>query len=227
MSKGGDYWRVVQAVCLKDLASEWHNREIITAMLTFAVLILFIFHFALNTDAGQNRETASGVLWVALLFSGTIGLGRSMAGEKDRGCLDGLLLAPVDRSAIYFGKALSNWFFMLLTAAFLVPIQTFLNKTDLFHPGLLAVILLGTAGYALTGTLLAALAVQTRARDTLLPILLFPVTLPLILAAIQAGGDFLKAAGWVEVQPWITLLIVYDIIFAVMGWMFFDSLMEE
>ncbi len=227
MRKGGNFWRVVRAVCLKDLAEEWHSREIVTAMLTFSVLILFIFHFALNAEAGQTPEIASGILWVALVFAGTIGLGRSLAGEKDRGCLDGLLLAPVERSAIYFGKVLSNWLFMLMMAILLLPIHSFLNNINLFHPGLLGTVLMGTAGYALTGTLLAALSVQTRARDTLLPILLFPVTLPLVLAAIRAGGELLQAAGWAEVQPWITLIIVYDIIFAVMGWMFFDSLMEE
>lgn len=209
------------------MTSEWHSREIFTAMVTFAVLILFIFHFALDDQTGLNVVNASGVLWVALVFAGTIGLGRSLAGEKDRGCLDGLLLAPVDRSAVFFGKVLSNWCLMVLAAAVLIPVHSLMNGINLLNPGLAVVILMGTAGYALTGTLLAALSAQTRSRDTLLPVLLFPVTLPLLLAAIRAGGGFILGAEWSDIQSWIALLIVYDAIFAVLGWMFFDSLMEE
>ncbi len=134
----------------------------------------------------------SGVLWVTFVFAGTLGLNRSLAVEKDRGCLDGLLLAPVDRTAIYFGKMLANLIFMLMVAVIVLPVYSILYNTNLFNPGLMLVILLGSEGYVAVGTLLAAMAVQTRTRDILLPILLFPVIIPVLVAAVKASGGFLE-----------------------------------
>ena len=142
-------------------------------MLVFALLVILIFNFALELDVRTRGTITAGVLWVTFAFAGTLGLNRSMAVEKDRGCLDGLLLAPVDRSAIYFGKMLGNWLFMLMVATIILPIYSVLYNVNLFHPGLLAVILLGSFGYVVVGTLLASMAVQARTRDVLLPILLW------------------------------------------------------
>jgi heme exporter protein B len=122
-----------------------------------------------------------------------------MAMEKDRGCLDGLLLAPVDRSAIYFGKALSNLVFMLVVEAIVLPVYSVLYNTNLFNPGLILVILLGSIGYVAVGTLLAAMAVQTRTRDILLPILLFPVVIPVLIAAVKASSGFLQGNAMAEI----------------------------
>ena len=118
-----------------------------------------------------------------------------MAVEKDRGCLDGLLLAPVDRTAIYFGKTLANLVFMLLVAAIVLPVYSVLYNVNLFNPGLLLVILLGSVGYVAVGTLLASMAVQARTRDILLPILLFPVIIPLLVAAVKASSGLLAGAA--------------------------------
>ncbi|MFH1633327.1 MAG: heme exporter protein CcmB [Chloroflexota bacterium] len=160
-------------------------------------------------------------------FAGTLGLNRSMATEKDRGCLDGLLLAPVDRSAIYFGKAIGNLIFMLVVEVIVLPLYSVLYNINLFQPGLLLVILLGSVGYVAVGTLLAAMAVQARTRDILLPILLFPLAIPVLIAAVKASGGFLQGLPIIEVRPWIDLLIAYDVIFIAIAFMFFDYVVEE
>jgi heme exporter protein B len=217
----------MQAVVWKDLRSEWRSRELLSAMLVFALLVIFIFNFALELEPGIRSNVTSGVLWVTFVFAGQLGLNRSMAVEKDRGCLDGLLLAPVDRAAIYLGKALANWIFMLVVAAIVIPVYSLLYNISLFEPGLFLVILLGSEGYIAVGTLLASMAVQARTRDILLPILLFPVALPVLIAAVKATGGYLQALGWEQIQPWFSILVTYDVIFTSVAFMVFDSVVEE
>ena len=215
------------AIVWKDLAAEVRSRELISAMLVFALLVILIFNFALELDIKTRATVTAGVLWVIFIFAGTLGLNRSMAIEKDRGCLDGLLLAPVDRSAIYFGKMLGNLIFMLIVEAIVLPIYSLLYNTNLFNPGFLLVTLLGSIGYVTVGTLLAAMAVQARTRDILLPILLFPVIIPVILASVKASMGFLQGIEISEIMPWINLLIVYDVIFLAVAFMTFDYVVEE
>ncbi|MCK5633598.1 MAG: heme exporter protein CcmB [Anaerolineales bacterium] len=219
--------RSVAAIVWKDLAAEFRSRELIGAMLVFAALVIVIFNFALELDIRTRETVTSGVLWVTFAFAGTLGLNRSMAIEKDRGCLDGLLLAPVDRSAIYFGKAIGNLFFMLIVEAIILPMYSVLYNVNLFQPGLILVILLGSIGYTAVGTLLAAMAVQARTRDVLLPILLFPVLIPLLLAAVKASNGFLQGFEIAEIMPWVNIMIAYDVIFIAVAFMVFDFVVEE
>jgi heme exporter protein B len=222
------FLRATGAVLWKDLAAELRSRELLSSMLVFALLVILIFNFALELDAATRATVTSGVLWVTFVFAGTIGLNRSLAIEKDRGCLDGLLLAPVDRTAIYFGKAAANLVFMLVTAAIVLPIYSVLYNTNLFaYPGLLGVILLGAEGYVAVGTLLATMAVQTRTRDMLLPILLFPVVIPVLVAAVKASSGYLQALPGEEITPWINLLVTYDVVFTAAAYMVFEYVVEE
>jgi heme exporter protein B len=221
------FLRALGAVVWKDLAAELRSRELLTSMLVFSLLVILIFNFALELDAKTRATVTSGVLWVTFAFAGTLGLNRSMAIEKDRGCIDGLLLAPVDRSAIYFGKAIGNLIFMLIVEVIVLPVYSLLYNINLFKPGLLLVILLGSIGYIVVGTLLATMAVQARTRDILLPILLFPVALPVLMASVKASNGFLQALPMAEIQPWLNLLIVYDIIFTAVAFMVFDYVVEE
>ena len=221
------FFKAILAVAWKDLTAEFRSRELLSAMLVFALLVILIFNFALELDPITRRSATSGILWVTFTFAGTLGLNRSMAVEKDRGCLDGLLLAPVDRSAIYFGKLISNLVFMLVVEAVVLPVYSVLYNINLFNAGLLLVILLGSIGYIGVGTLLSAMAVQTRTRDVLLPILLFPVVVPVILAAVRASSGFLQGLELTEIMPWINLLVVYDIIFIAVAFMVFDYVVEE
>jgi heme exporter protein B len=219
--------RSVFAIVWKDLAAELRSRELLGAMLVFALLVILIFNFALELSIRTMETVTSGVLWVTFTFAGTLGLNRSMAIEKDRGCLDGLLLAPVDRSALYFGKMLGNLIFMFIVEAIVLPIFSLLYNVNLFEPRLLVVILLGSLGYAAVGTLLASMSVQARTRDVLLPILLFPIVLPIVVAAVKASNNILLGFEMAEIWPWLNILIAYDVIFVAVAFMVFDFVVEE
>ena len=221
------FLQAILAIVWKDLRAEFRSFELVSSMLVFSLLVILIFNFALELDIKTRQTVTAGVIWSTFAFAGTLGLNRSMSIEKDRGCLDGLLLAPVDRSAIYFGKFISNLAFMLLVEAFVLPIYSLLYNTNLFQPGLLVVILLGSIGYTAVGTLLAAMSVQTRTRDVLLPILLFPVAFSVLLAAVKASGGFLSHSELTEILLPINLLIAYDVIFIAVAFMVFDIVVEE
>ena len=221
------YFKTIGAIVWKDLAAELRSRELLAAMLVFALLVVIIFNFAIELQPALRLTVTPGVLWVTFAFAGTLGLNRSMAIEKDRGCLDGLLLAPVDRSAIYFGKAISNLAFMLVVEVIVLPVYGFLYNVNLFNLGLLLIILLGSIGYTLVGTLLVSMADQARTRDILLPIMLFPVVLPVLLAAVRASGGFLTGSPMNTILPWLNILVVYDIVFLAVAFMVFDSIVEE
>jgi heme exporter protein B len=221
------FFRAIAAIVWKDLAAELRSRELLSSMLVFALLVILIFNFALELDAATRVSVTSGVLWVTLAFAGTLGLNRSMGVEKDGGCLDGLLLAPVDRSAIYFAKLIANLIFILIVAAIVLPVYSILYNTNLFNPGLMLVIFLGALGYTAVGTLMASMAVQARTRDILLPILLFPVVIPVLVSAVKASSGYLQGSAMVEIQPWLTLLVVYDVIFTAVAFMVYDYVVEE
>ncbi|MBI5841513.1 MAG: heme exporter protein CcmB [Chloroflexi bacterium] len=221
------FFKAMFAVVQKDLAAELRSRELLSAMLVFSMLVILIFNFALELEPDIRRKVTAGVLWATFAFAGTLGLNRSMAIEKDRGCMDGLLLAPVDRAAIYFGKVISNLAFMLIVEAIVLPMYGVLYGVNLFQPGLLGVILLGSIGYSSVGTLISTMTVQTRTRDVLLPILLFPIIIPVLLASVKASGGILSGAEFSEILTPLNLLIVYDVIFIAIAFMVFDFVVEE
>lgn len=227
-SPSPSFLKAMLAIARKDLASEFRSRELISAMLVFSMLVVLIFNFALELNPDVRRTVTAGVLWTTFAFAGTLGLNRSMAVEKDRGCMDGLLLAPVDRSAIFFGKAISNLAFMLLVEIIVIPLYAMLyNETRIFQPEFFGVLLLGSIGYIAVGTLLSAMSVQTRTRDVLLPILLFPVAVPVLLASVKASGGIVAGLPFEEIATPLNLLIVYDVIFLAASYMIFDFVVEE
>ena len=215
------------AIVQKDLAAEFRSFELVSAMLVFSLLVIVIFNFALELDIEVRKAVNAGVLWATFAFAGTLGLNRSMAVEKDRGCMDGLLLAPVDRSAIYFGKAISNLVFMLVVEAIVLPVYSLLYNVNLLRFDLLGVILLGSIGYTAVGTLLSTMSAQTRTREILLPILLFPVVMPVLLASVKASSGLLAGAEFSEISTPLNILIVYDVIFIAVAFMVFDFVVEE
>ncbi len=221
------FFRAMFAVAWKDIAAEVRSRELFSAMLVFSLLVIVIFNFALELDIRTRQSVTAGVLWTTFAFAGTLGLNRSMAIEKEQSSLDGLLLAPVDRSAIYFGKVISNLVFMLGVEVIVIPVYSLLYNVNLFIPGFLLVLLLGSVGYIVVGTLLAAMAVQSRTRDMLLPILHFPVAMAVLIASVKASGGYLTGEDAASIQTWLNLLIVYDVIFTSVGFMVFDYVVEE
>jgi heme exporter protein B len=218
--------RQTWAIVAKDLAAEIHTREIFNAMFVFAVLALLIFSFALDLRGATARAAAPGVLWATIAFAGNLGLSRSMTHEQQTGGLEGLLLAPVDRTVIFFGKALGNLILMLIVELVLLPLGTALFNVSLLRLPVLLILLLGTIGYAAVGTLLAAIAVNTRAREVMLPILLLPLAVPLLIAAVQATGGLLEGLTLAEVNAWMRILVVYDLVMLAVAVLTFEYAIE-
>jgi heme exporter protein B len=221
------FLRKVLAIVHKDIIAELRTKEIFSSMFVFALLVIVIFNFAFEMRVANVKQVAPGVLWVTFTFAGMLGLNRSFILEKDKGCLEGLLLAPVDRSAIYFGKMLGNLIFMLVVEAIVLPIFWVLFNPPLFSPALILILVLGTLGFAGVGTLFSAIAVHTRAREVMLPILLFPIVIPLMIAAVKITGGLLDGQPLSEMRNWLNLLVGFDIIFLTVSYMTFDYVVEE
>jgi heme exporter protein B len=169
----------------------------------------------------------SGVLWVAFTFSGILGLGRSFAAEKDKGSMEGVLLSPVDRGAVFLGKTISNFLFISVMEAVTLPLFAVLNNAALPWFPLIPYVVLGTIGFAGMGTLLSAVAASTKMREVMLPILLFPVTVPLLMAAVKLTGGALQAREFAEISNWFNILIAYDAVFMVVAFWVFEYVVEE
>ena len=221
------YLRVVGAVVWKDLAAELRSRETFSAMVVFSLLMVLVFSIALELNRGARESTAAGVLWATALFSGTLGLNRGLGREQDRGTLEGLLLAPADRSALFFGKFLSSWALILAVQVVPVPVLTVLYNSHLAEPIVILSLVLGTLGYTGVGTLLSAVSAQTRARDVLLPILLLPVSVPVLMAGVQSSSAALAGTPWNEFSIWYSLLVAYDVIFLAVAVMVFEAVVGD
>ncbi len=223
------YLRKVGAIVWKDIVAELRTKEMFSAMFVFSVLVIVVFNFAFDLRVtGDNvRQVAPGALWIAFAFAGVLGLNRAFVLEQDRGCLEGLLLAPVDHTAIYFGKAISTALFMLVVEALMLPVFTAFFGVNLFDLRLVLVILLGTLGFASVGTILSAMTAQTRAREVLLPILLLPVAAPVLIAAVKATAAVLDGLPFSEMALWLELLVALDLIFPAGAFMTFDYVVKE
>ena len=166
------FWRKVMAIVWKDVRSELRTKDILSSMLVFAFLTVLIFQFAFDMRAAIINLVLPGVLWIAITFAGVLGLNRSFILEQDRGSMEGLLMAPMDRSVIYFGKLIGNLLFIFIVELVLLPLMTVMFNVSLLTAPILLVVFLGTIGYAAVGTLFAALSSNTRAREVMLPVLL-------------------------------------------------------
>jgi heme exporter protein B len=221
------FFAAALAVFRKDALTEFRSRELVGAMGLFALLSVLIFSFALELNRQARFEAVSGVLWVTVVFASILGLNRSLAMERDQGNLDALLLAPISRSAVYAGKLAGNFLFTLIVGLALAFIITILYNIPLFSGWLILVLCLGTLGFSGIGTLLAAMTVQTRARETLLPILMLPVVLPLLIAAVRASSGILNGAPTDDWLPWVSILIVVAFIYVILSFWLFEFVVEE
>jgi len=221
------FFRATHAIFWKALRTEWRSREIFSAMFVFALLAIIIFNFAFDLRVQNARQVVPGVLWVAITFAGMLGLNRSFTAEKENDTLSGLLLAPVDRTTLYLGKMGANFLFIISVAIVIVPLMTVFFNVNLVRTDLLLVLLAGMFGFAAVGTLFSAITVNTRAQDILLPILLFPVVLPVIIAAVKLTAGLLDQLAPADLANWWRLLIVYDIIFLVIAFLTFEYVVEE
>lgn len=220
----------VAAVLRKDLRVELRTLESIPAMTLFTVTTFVLFRFGLDRET-LDGDLAAGVFWVTLLFGAVLGLNRLFVAEEEQGGFDGFLLAPVDRTALFVAKALALFLFLCVVELVAVPaFAILLLGPDPLPglPGLLAVLALGNAGIAVVGTLVAGIAVRTRARDLIGPLVTLPLLVPVILATSEATAP-LWAAGGAEALPgrWVAILGIYDLIFGLIAYGVFDFLLED
>jgi len=227
MSGLARYLRVVWQIFIKDLQAEWHGKQGIAIMLVFALLTVFLFNFALGLTPKVQAALVSGVLWISLAFASTLGFNRSINLERENNAIDGLLLAPVDRSAIFFGKALSNFIFSFLVALVLLPVLSLFYQQNLLNLSLIGIVFLGLGAYASLGTFLSALSIQARTRDVLLPVMLNPLALPILIAAVEASRGVINALPFSEFQSWVAILFAGNILFIAAGLILFETLLEE
>ena len=217
----------VSALLRKDLRLEWRSRESVPAMALFSVSCFVLFHFALDRETVEG-DLAAGVLWVTLLFAAILGINRLFVGEREEGGFDGFRLSPADPTAMLWSKAAVLFCFLCALELVAVPAFALL----LLGPGLPAeivvVALLANAGIALTGTLVSALAIQTRARDLIVPLIGLPLLLPVMIAAAQASAPLLlEGAGEGLPGRWVAVLALYDAVSGLLAWAVFDFLLED
>ena len=219
----------IWAVFRKDLLIELRTKDSLNAMLFFGIVVLVIFNFALESIRDSIRAAAPGVLWVAFAFSGTLGLNRIFAVEKENGCLEGLILIPVDRGVVYLGKMFAVTAFMLVAEVIIFVFSlVFFNLTVWREvPYLALVFLVGTLGFTAVGTLLSAVSINTRMREVFLPLILFPVVLPILVNAVEATSIILNTTDYGALKLPLTVMSVFTVIFATLSFLLFEYLLEE
>ena len=221
------YLRVAAAVFMKDVRLEARTKETATAVLVFALMVAFVFGFAFDPAPRIMAIVGPGVVWVAYLFAGILGMNRTFAVERDRGTLEGLMLAPVGREAVFAGKLLGAIAVMLVVEALMLPVFLMLYDLSLFSVWFILTAVLATVGFAAVGTLFSAIAAHTRAREAALPLLFLPVSLPVIIAAVGSTSDVLDGGGWSEVRGWLQLMLAFDVVFVVLSSWAFEFVLEE
>ena len=212
----------------KDLLVERRSKETLNALLFFSLALLFVFQFALDADRERLVAVLPGLLWLAFILSGMLGLGRVFLVERENDCWEGLLLAPGDKSAIYLGKLAGSLALMFVVEAMVLALFALFFNVDLAPvlPPLIMVIVLGTVGFAAMGTLFAALTAQARARELLFPVLLLPVLVPVLLGTVKATEAVLLREPLADVAHWLKLLVAADVIYVVAGLLTFDFILE-
>lgn len=220
--------RAALTILAKDLRIEWRTKEGVTTVAVLAVLLLVVFSFAHDPTPEVAPTLAPAVLWTTFVFTGLLGVQRAFLLEREQDCLSGLLAAPIDPGAIYAGKLAGTVVLLATMQAVLVPLVAIMLRADVLPvlPGLLAVLALGNLGFAALSTLFAALAVRTRAREVLLPLLLLPLLSPLVIAAVSATRSVL-AGGWSTAGDALGVLIAFDVIFTVAGWLLFAVVVRD
>lgn len=216
----------VRTLVWRDLVAEYRSREIVVGGIVFALLTLVVFNFAIDLRLETAAEVAPGILWIGFAFAGMLAFGRSFAAERERGTLDGLLLAPIDRGAIYLARATTNTILMGIVELVSLPIFVALYNVRAAWGDLLLTTALGTIGFTGVGTLMAAIAANTRAREVMLPILLLPLTVPVLIATVKATAIALGARP-VEPLPWLQLLLGFDVIVVAASFLVFEYILDE
>jgi heme exporter protein B len=215
----------VQTMLWKDIRCELRSKQTWMSMGLFALLVLVIFNFAFDLRVDNKAAIAPGALWVAFVFASLLGLGRTITSEQENGTMDRLMLCPVDRKAIYVAKLLGNLVFIAVVEVIALPVFAALFDVPLFTGQLLPIVVLGTLGIATIGTLFSTIAAATRARELLLPILVFPLIVPVVIGAVRATGALMAPS--INEPPWLGLMLAFDLIFLSISLLVFEYVIEE
>jgi heme exporter protein B len=222
-------FRVIAAIFVKDIRVEWRHRETLASMCIFGLLVVFLFNFAFEPAREESLRLLPGLLWIAFAFSGILGFNRSFAAERENAGLQGMRLAPVDPGAIFLGKMLANLLFMGITEAVIVFAASLWYNFS-FLPALQWFALstfFCTVGYVAVGTIFGAVAANTRMREVMLPILQFPVAIPIFIAGVEASTGALKGDPVSDYSYWIKFAAGFSIIFVVLSYLLFEYVLEE
>ena len=222
-----EFLKPILVLAWKDVLLELRTKDVITSVVVFALLVGVIFNFAFDPTPDVIALVVPGILWVAITFAGVLGFNRSFILEKDNGSLDGLLLCPVSRDVIYFGKLIGIVAFMMVMEAILLPLFSVLYNFPLLDPLLFFIAFLATLGFAAVGTLFSAIAVNTRSREVMLPVLLLPVVAPVLIAAVEATAVIMDGGTLSQIGRWWQILVAFDVIFLVMSAFIFGTVLEE
>ena len=229
MLVSGVFIRQAGAILAKDLKTEWRAREVFTSMFVFTVLVVVVFQFTIGSNPALIREVAAGVLWVALLFATVIGLQRAVQMEGEEDCLQGVLLAVQDCSALFLAKALANMIYLLVVSGCILPLFALWFRVDLTAslPALGVILALGIVGLSVLGTLFSLIVLNLRMREVMLPLLFLPVSVPLLIASVYATGDLIDGKTLADIQDYVILITVFDVVFLVLAVLIFDYVVEE
>jgi heme exporter protein B len=220
--------RAAAILLAKELRLEFRARELLTTTVVFALVIVVLFSFAFDPTAGESRRYGPGLLWIAFLFAGSLMLNPCFAREQSNQTLDALRMAPVSPFAILLGKMLANLIFLSIAEAILVPVFAVLYNLSLADVAgrLVLVLVLGTLGLIITGTVFSAVAAHARMRELLLPLLLLPILAPLLIAAVEATSSLFAEQPALD-RAWLAFLAGFDIVFLTASWLLSDFLLEE
>lgn len=223
-----NYLNVVLAILKKDIIVEFRTKESINSMIVFGLLMVIVFSFVFEPSSDTKSEIVGGIFWVSIIFSSLLGLSKSMLNEISGGNFDAMLLAPVDSTAIFFGKFITNMIFLTFLEIVILPLFTvFYNINIVTHPLMILIIFLTTYAFALIGTLFSIISVKSRTREVMLPILLLPIMIPVLLASILSTNIFVAGADIESSYLWIKLLAGFDIIFTAVIFAIFSFVVED
>ena len=217
----------IKTILWKDLLLELKSKDVIISIVSFALLALVIFNFAFGSSPQLASLIAPGAIWVSITFAGVIGLNRLFVIEHDQGSIIGLLLTPVSKDSIFFGKMLSMFVFLTISEIILLPIYAILFNTSITHPIFLLIVVLGTIGFASLGTLFSAMAVNTRSREIMLPVMFLPIVMPILIGSVVASANILDGGGWSDSARGIHIIIVFDVLSLVVSPLLFEHIMQE
>lgn len=222
------YFQVIAAIVKKDILMEVRTKQVINAALVFAVLFVVVFSFTMEIGSNMEQKLSGGIFWVSIAFAGILSFNKTIGSETDNGSFEALMLAPVDKSAVFFGKVISNMLFLLLVEVILIPLfLVFYNVFIISHPLMAAVIILSTYAYSLIGTLFSIISVRTSSKEIMMPVLFLPFMVPVIIAAVLATNVFILGGQIQFSYNWIKLTAVFDVIFTAIIYGIFSLIIED